>query len=110
MGTSSNDENTLLFPESTEWSKSFPESNGTKQSPINLVSKSAVYDPKLKEKLLTISYLASRETDFLNTGQTVVIYLHSTRMCFFKFLAKPFCNKGGFRIFETVSDGVLIHI
>jgi carbonic anhydrase len=46
----------------------FPESNGSKQSPVNIVSKSTVYDPKLKEKLFTISYLSSRETDILNNG------------------------------------------
>lgn len=60
--------------ESTEWSKQFPDSNGIQQSPINLISKTAVFDPKLKEKLLSVSYLPSRETDILNNGQAVVIY------------------------------------
>lgn len=58
----------------SEWGNNFPESNGSKQSPVNIVSKSTVYDPKFKEKLFTISYLSSRETDILNNGQTVVIY------------------------------------
>ncbi|CAC5424891.1 CA [Mytilus coruscus] len=64
----------FIYTKSSEWSTQFPDSNGTKQSPINLVSKTAIYDPKLREKLLSISYTSSRETDFLNNGQTVVIY------------------------------------
>lgn len=69
-----NDKFLYQFSESSEWSTQFPDSNGPNQSPINLVSKTAVYDPKFKEKLLSISYSSSRETDFLNNGQTVVIY------------------------------------
>ncbi|XP_063441564.1 carbonic anhydrase-related protein-like isoform X2 [Mytilus trossulus] len=64
----------FIYTKSSEWSTQFPDSNGQNQSPINLVSKTAVYDPKFKEKLLSISYSSSRETDFLNNGQTVVIY------------------------------------
>lgn len=74
MGAHCNDEISNYFSGLSEWSNNFPESNGSKQSPVNIVSKSTIYDPKLKEKLFTISYLSSRETDILNNGQTVVIY------------------------------------
>ncbi|KAJ8302664.1 hypothetical protein KUTeg_019060, partial [Tegillarca granosa] len=58
----------------TDWSKNFPEANGQHQSPINLISDNAEYDPTLSERPLLINYSTSRETDILNDGQTVIVY------------------------------------
>ncbi|XP_074644170.1 carbonic anhydrase-related protein-like isoform X2 [Tubulanus polymorphus] len=58
-----------------EWGITFPEANGDYQSPINLNSRTAEYDPNLTESPLVFTYVLCRETDMCNNGHTLVVYL-----------------------------------
>ncbi|XP_064611807.1 carbonic anhydrase-related protein-like [Liolophura sinensis] len=59
---------------SSEWHLTFPQANGSRQSPINLNSRDAVYDSVLNLNPLTLNYATSRETDIYNVGHTIVVY------------------------------------
>ena len=64
----------LLVTGASEWEENYPAAAGQFQSPINLLSNNAKFDPILLEKPLTINYFTSRETDILNDGHNVIIY------------------------------------
>ncbi|XP_062582204.1 carbonic anhydrase-related protein-like isoform X2 [Saccostrea cucullata] len=63
-----------MYARASEWEEKYPAAAGQSQSPINLVSNDARFDPDLLEKPLTINYFTSRETDILNDGHNIVIY------------------------------------
>ncbi|CAG5130179.1 unnamed protein product, partial [Candidula unifasciata] len=52
----------------------YPEASGNQQSPIDLISNDARYDPSLAERPLKFSYCISRETELLNNGYTLVVF------------------------------------
>ncbi|XP_065321381.1 carbonic anhydrase 7-like [Gordionus sp. m RMFG-2023] len=58
----------------TMWEKRYPLSNGRFQSPINIITNKAQYDPYLdKENPLTFSYRKLRNFDILNDGTTLKV-------------------------------------
>nr|XP_023684369.1 carbonic anhydrase-related protein-like isoform X3 [Paramormyrops kingsleyae] len=61
------------FSPSVEWGLLFPQANGEYQSPINLNSREALYDPVLLEVKLEPSYVACRDCEVINDGRTVHI-------------------------------------
>lgn len=65
-----------LFP-GVEWGLLFPEANGEYQSPINLNSREACYDPRLLEVGLNPNYVVCRDCEVINDGHTVRIMLKS---------------------------------
>lgn len=60
-----------------EWGLLFPEANGEYQSPINLNSREACYDPRLLEVGLNPNYVVCRDCEVINDGHTVRIMLKS---------------------------------
>ncbi|KAL7832381.1 hypothetical protein AOLI_G00299290 [Acnodon oligacanthus] len=60
-----------------EWGLLFPEANGENQSPINLNSREARYDPRLLEVGLNPNYVVCRDCEVINDGHTVRIMLKS---------------------------------
>lgn len=60
-----------------EWGLLFPEANGEYQSPINLNSREARYDPRLLEVGLNPNYVVCRDCEVINDGHTVRIMLKS---------------------------------
>ncbi|CAF90701.1 unnamed protein product, partial [Tetraodon nigroviridis] len=60
-----------------EWGLLFPSANGEYQSPINLNSREARYDPALLDVGLAPNYLVCRDCEVLNDGHTVRILLRS---------------------------------
>ncbi|XP_048102311.1 carbonic anhydrase-related protein isoform X2 [Alosa alosa] len=65
------------YEEGVEWGLLFPEANGENQSPINLNSREACYDPRLLEVGLTPNYVVCRDCEVINDGHTVRIMLKS---------------------------------
>nr|XP_034338784.1 carbonic anhydrase-related protein isoform X2 [Crassostrea gigas]XP_034338785.1 carbonic anhydrase-related protein isoform X2 [Crassostrea gigas] len=63
-----------MYARASEWEENYPAAAGQFQSPINLVSNDAKFDPALLQKPLSINYFTSRETDVLNDGHNVIIY------------------------------------
>uniref|UniRef100_K1PHC1 Carbonic anhydrase-related protein n=1 Tax=Magallana gigas TaxID=29159 RepID=K1PHC1_MAGGI len=63
-----------MYARASEWEENYPAAAGQFQSPINLVSNDAKFDPALLQKPLSINYFTSRETDILNDGHNVIIY------------------------------------
>ncbi|XP_006028187.1 carbonic anhydrase 7 [Alligator sinensis] len=55
----------------SEWYKSYPIAQGDRQSPIDIESTKAVYDPHLKP--LTISYESSTSLSISNNGHSVMV-------------------------------------
>lgn len=55
------------------WGNHFPEAKGSCQSPINIVTSQAEYDPKLNEKPLKMSYSPETDICICNTGASVKI-------------------------------------
>lgn len=60
-----------------EWGLVFPDANGEYQSPINLNSREAKYDPKLLEVRLSPNYVVCRDCEVINDGHSVQILLKS---------------------------------
>ncbi|XP_030070681.1 carbonic anhydrase-related protein isoform X2 [Microcaecilia unicolor] len=65
------------YEEGVEWGLLFPEANGEYQSPINLNSRDALYDPSLLEIHLSPNYVVCRDCEVINDGHTVQIILKS---------------------------------
>ncbi|XP_061112380.1 carbonic anhydrase-related protein-like isoform X2 [Conger conger] len=65
------------YQEGVEWGLLFPEANGQNQSPINLISREALYDPNLLQVRLTHNYLVCRDCEVINDGHTVRVMLKS---------------------------------
>ncbi|NXS18955.1 CAH7 anhydrase, partial [Mystacornis crossleyi] len=55
----------------SEWHKAYPIAQGNRQSPIDIVSARAVYDPSLKP--LDISYESCTSLSISNTGHSVMV-------------------------------------
>ncbi|XP_010214129.1 PREDICTED: carbonic anhydrase-related protein-like [Tinamus guttatus] len=60
-----------------EWGLIFPEANGDYQSPINLNSREARYDPALLEVRLAPNYVVCRDCEVINDGHAIQILLKS---------------------------------
>ena len=60
-----------------EWGLLFPSADGEYQSPINLNSREAQYDPSLLDAALAPNYVVCRDCEVLNDGHTVRIVLRS---------------------------------
>lgn len=58
-----------------EWGLIFPDANGEYQSPINLNSREAKYDPLLLEVRLSPNYVVCRDCEIINDGHLVQILL-----------------------------------
>ncbi|KAE8598851.1 hypothetical protein XENTR_v10016962 [Xenopus tropicalis] len=65
------------YEEGVEWGLLYPEANGDYQSPININSREAMYDPSLLEVRLTPSYVVCRDCEVINDGHVVQILLKS---------------------------------
>ncbi|KAL8182097.1 UNVERIFIED_CONTAM: Carbonic anhydrase- protein [Gekko kuhli] len=65
------------YEEGVEWGLVFPDANGEYQSPINLNSREARYDPKLLEVCLSPNYVVCRDCEVINDGHSVQILLKS---------------------------------
>uniref|UniRef100_A0A3Q3XRS7 Carbonic anhydrase-related protein n=1 Tax=Mola mola TaxID=94237 RepID=A0A3Q3XRS7_MOLML len=63
--------------EEVEWGLHFPTANGEYQSPINLNSREAQYDPSLLDVSLSPNYAVCRDCEVINDGHTVRIILKS---------------------------------
>lgn len=66
-----------LFHTGVEWGLLFPLANGEYQSPINLNSREAQYDPSLLDVGLSPNYVVCRDCEVINDGHTVHILLKS---------------------------------
>lgn len=60
-----------------EWGLIFPDANGEYQSPINLNSREAKYDPSLLEVRLSPNYVVCRDCEVINDGHSIQIALKS---------------------------------
>jgi len=60
-----------------EWGLHFPSANGEYQSPINLNSREAQYDPSLLDVGLSPNYVVCRDCEVINDGHTARILLKS---------------------------------
>lgn len=67
----------LFFLKGVEWGLHFPSANGEYQSPINLNSREAQYDPSLLDVGLSPNYVVCRDCEVINDGHTVRILLKS---------------------------------
>uniref|UniRef100_A0A3B4G0F2 Carbonic anhydrase 8 n=1 Tax=Pundamilia nyererei TaxID=303518 RepID=A0A3B4G0F2_9CICH len=65
------------YEEGVEWGLHFPAANGEYQSPINLNSREAHYDPSLLDVGLSPNYVVCRDCEVINDGHTVRIILRS---------------------------------
>ncbi|XP_063779844.1 carbonic anhydrase-related protein isoform X2 [Pseudophryne corroboree] len=65
------------YVEGVEWGLLYPEANGQYQSPININSREALYDPSLLEVQLCPNYVVCRDCDVINDGHVVQILLKS---------------------------------
>uniref|UniRef100_A0ABM5GBP9 Carbonic anhydrase n=1 Tax=Pogona vitticeps TaxID=103695 RepID=A0ABM5GBP9_9SAUR len=65
------------YEEGVEWGLIFPDANGEYQSPINLNSREAKYDPLLLEVRLSPNYVVCRDCEVINDGHSVQILLKS---------------------------------
>ncbi|XP_073535437.1 carbonic anhydrase-related protein [Phyllobates terribilis] len=65
------------YLEGVEWGLHYPEANGQYQSPININSREALYDPSLLEVKLSPNYVVCRDCDVINDGHVVQILLKS---------------------------------
>lgn len=55
----------------------FPDANGEYQSPINLNSREARYDPSLLDVRLSPNYVVCRDCEVTNDGHTIQVILKS---------------------------------
>lgn len=60
-----------------EWGLVFPDANGEYQSPINLNSREARYDPSLLDVRLLPNYVVCRDCEVTNDGHTIQVILKS---------------------------------
>ncbi|NXX91532.1 CAH7 anhydrase, partial [Centropus bengalensis] len=60
----------------SEWHKSYPIAQGNRQSPIDIVSARAVYDPNLKP--LIVSYESCTSLNISNNGHSVMVEFEDT--------------------------------
>lgn len=60
-----------------EWGLVFPDANGEYQSPINLNSREARYDPSLLDVRLSPNYVVCRDCEVTNDGHTIQVILKS---------------------------------
>ena len=60
-----------------EWGLVFPDANGEYQSPINLNSREARYDPSLLDIRLSPNYVVCRDCEVANDGHTIQVILKS---------------------------------
>ncbi|XP_009993890.1 PREDICTED: carbonic anhydrase-related protein [Chaetura pelagica] len=67
----------LLKNSGVEWGLIFPDANGEYQSPINLNSREAKYDPSLLEVRLSPNYVVCRDCEVVNDGHSIQIALKS---------------------------------
>ncbi|XP_053876811.1 carbonic anhydrase-related protein isoform X2 [Malaclemys terrapin pileata] len=65
------------YEEGVEWGLIFPDANGEYQSPINLNSREAKYDPSLLEVRLSPNYVVCRDCEVINDGHSIQIILKS---------------------------------
>ncbi|KAI6074916.1 Alpha-carbonic anhydrase domain-containing protein [Aix galericulata] len=65
------------YEEGVEWGLLFPEANGEYQSPINLNSREAKYDPSLLDVRLSPNYVVCRDCEVINDGHSIQIALKS---------------------------------
>nr|XP_032813461.1 carbonic anhydrase-related protein isoform X3 [Petromyzon marinus] len=65
------------YDEGMEWGLLFPDANGENQSPININSREATFDPSLLTAPLCLSYLTCRECEVLNDGHSLHIHIRS---------------------------------
>ncbi|CAM9569448.1 carbonic anhydrase-related protein [Lethenteron reissneri] len=65
------------YDEGMEWGPLFPDANGENQSPININSREATFDPSLLTAPLCLSYLTCRECEVLNDGHSLHIHIRS---------------------------------
>ncbi|XP_061746357.1 carbonic anhydrase-related protein isoform X3 [Nerophis ophidion] len=65
------------YEEGVEWGLHFPAANGEYQSPINLNSREAQYDPALLDLPLASNYVVCRDCEVINDGHAVRIILKS---------------------------------
>lgn len=89
-----------------EWGLHFPAANGEYQSPINLNSREAQYDPSLLDVRLSPNYVVCRDCEVINDGHTVRIILRSKsgdsqETCHFTFL-----NIDSDRVFMLSSENM----
>ncbi|XP_058034266.1 carbonic anhydrase-related protein isoform X2 [Ahaetulla prasina] len=68
------------YEEGVEWGLIFPDANGEYQSPINLNSREAKYDPLLLEVRLSPNYVVCRDCEMLNDGHSIQILLKTKSM------------------------------
>uniref|UniRef100_A0A8C5MAM5 Carbonic anhydrase n=1 Tax=Leptobrachium leishanense TaxID=445787 RepID=A0A8C5MAM5_9ANUR len=65
------------YEEGVEWGLLYPEANGDYQSPININSREAIYDPTLLEVKLSPNYVVCRDCEVVNDGHVIQIILKS---------------------------------
>ncbi|KAB0360319.1 hypothetical protein FD754_004475 [Muntiacus muntjak] len=65
------------YEEGVEWGLVFPDANGEYQSPINLNSREARYDPSLLDIRLSPNYVVCRDCEVANDGHTIQVILKS---------------------------------
>lgn len=53
------------------WSKQYSIADGQRQSPVNIMTESAVYDSSLTSSLFTVKYDLERELELVNTGHSI---------------------------------------
>lgn len=58
------------------WRQSFPIADGERQSPIDIVTSIAEYDPTLTSVVLTPKYDLERELEISNTGHSICAKIH----------------------------------
>ena len=67
----------LILSSGVEWGLVFPDANGEYQSPINLNSREARYDPSLLDVRLSPNYVVCRDCEVTNDGHTIQVILKS---------------------------------
>ncbi|ELK02331.1 Carbonic anhydrase-related protein [Pteropus alecto] len=65
------------YEEGVEWGLVFPDANGEYQSPINLNSREARYDPSLLDVRLSPNYVVCRDCEVTNDGHSIQVILKS---------------------------------
>lgn len=66
-------EGSFCFSVKDEWLKRFPDAKKSHQSPINILTSSAVYDEELSKSPVQIKYEISAFAQITNNGHTFVV-------------------------------------